>query len=282
MSTEKKTNNPFKDKTELENEIKSFLNKHRAFLSNQADRISDYFEMCCYNYIVRFYQAVGYTVSVENLKGKGFKYKLSPAGYPENFSFFKIFKDVEIDSRKLRCEFEIHHNLTIQSSHQEDIYITPDIAVININSVEVENDHYLVKNSSKKFCYVQNKNLQTFCEVKQFNPFPELIFSFMGLFSEIINTVEDRDIRFEHIAPSLMISGKGKLHTNKIKESVEGRHPLNMIFDLFQTGPVTFSKKYASALVTVGSKNISLTNTPEEKEEAENHIDVFSEDDLPF
>lgn len=279
MSTKKKTYNPFKDKSELEDDIKSFLNKHRTFLSNQADRISDYFEMCCYNYIVRFYQAKGYTLVVENLKSKGFRYKLSPAGYPENFSYFKIFKDIEIEGEKKRCEFEIHHNLTIQSSQQEDIYITPDIAVINIDSIETESDHYLVENSSKKFCYVKNENLQTFCEVKQFNPFPELLFSFMGLYSEIINSEESRNDDYEHIAPSLMISGKGKLHTNKIKESLEERYLVNMIYDLFETGSITFSKKYASALVTVGSKNVKLFDTP--KEEDTNMVEI-NDDDLPF
>lgn len=279
MSIEKKTYNPFKDKSELEDDIKSFLNKHRTFLSNQADRISDYFEMCCYNYIVRFYQAKGYTLVVENLKSKGFRYKLSPAGYPENFSYFKIYKDIELEGVKKRCEFEIHHNLTIQSSQQEDIYLTPDIAVINIDSVETENDHYLVENSSKKFCYVKNENLQTFCEVKQFNPFPELLFSFMGLYSEIINSEENRDHNFEHIAPSLLISGKGKLHTNKIKESLEERFLLNMIYDLFETGSITFSKRFASLLATVGSKNVRLIDTPEEE-----NINTaeLNDDDLPF
>ena len=45
--------------------------------------------------------------------------------------------------------FEIHHNLTVQSGHQEDIYLTPDISVINKDSIVSDKDHYLVENSTK-------------------------------------------------------------------------------------------------------------------------------------
>ena len=263
----------------MEEEIKSFLNRHRTFLSNQADRISDYFEMCCYNYIVRYYKARDYSITVENLIGKAFKYKLSPAGYPENFSFFKVTKMIEENGEKFQVEFEIHHNLTVQSSYQENIFLTPDISVINANTIVSDQDHYLVENSSKKFCYVKNENLQTFCEVKQFNPFPELIFSFTGLYSEMYSIKEKLDQRFEHIAPSLMISGKGKVHTDVIKKSIESRYPSNIVFDLFETGSITFSKKFSNALTSVGSKNITLTESPEKEIIDEN---ILSNDDLPF
>jgi hypothetical protein len=275
VSTEKKTYNPYRDKSEMEGEIKSFLNKHRAFLSNQADRISDYFEMCCYNYIVRYYKARDYNVAVNNLIGKAFRYKLSPAGYPENFSFFKVTKMIKANGKKHQVEFEIHHNLTVQSSFQNDIFLTPDISVINANSIISDHDHYLVKNTSKKFCYVKNEDLQTFCEVKQFNPFPELIFSFTGLYSEMFSKKENLDERFEHIAPSLMISGKGKVHTEVIKKSVESRYPSNIVFDLFESGSATFSRRFAKDLAVVFASSPKLL---EYVKAENNHEDV----DLPF
>jgi hypothetical protein len=277
VSEEKKTYNPFRDKSEMEDEIKSFLNKHRTFLSNQAERISDYFQMCCYNYIVRYYTAKGYDVSVENLIGSAFKYKLSPAGYPENFSYFKVTKMILQKGKKHQVEFEIHHNLTVQSSFQDDIFLTPDISVINANSIISDQDHYLVENSSKKFCYVKNRDLQTFCEVKQFNPFPELIFSFTGLYSEMFSTKNKFDERFTHIAPSLLISGKGKEHTEVIKSSIEKRYPSNIVFDLFESGSFTFSNRLVSNLTIIPSSNPTVTDVTEKEKER-----LMSDEDLPF
>ena len=54
--------NPFKKVEDFENEINEFLKKNKTFISNQGKRISDYFEMSCYNYIVRFYQNQGFTL----------------------------------------------------------------------------------------------------------------------------------------------------------------------------------------------------------------------------
>ena len=51
--------NPFKKVEDFENEINDFLKRNKTFISNQGKRISDYFEMSCYNYIVRFYQNQG-------------------------------------------------------------------------------------------------------------------------------------------------------------------------------------------------------------------------------
>lgn len=195
----KKMANPFKTPEAFEEEIKSFLWRHKTFVANQASRISDYFEMCCYNHIVKYYENSGFEVIVENLISKKFRYKLSPSGYPSNFSFFKISKRIQNRSKTYIYEFEIHHNLTIQSAIEKDIYLTPDISVINVGSIIEDDTHYMVEKSTKKFCYVANSDLQTFCEVKQFNPFPELLFSFNGMYIEMFdrNTIrEEEDLPF--------------------------------------------------------------------------------------
>lgn len=270
--------NPFKKPEEFEEEIKTFLKYHKTFISNQANRISDYFEMCCYNHIVRFYEYSGFEVTVENLINNQFRYKLSPAGYPSNFSYFKIKKEIEIDRKKYYYEFEVHHNLTIQSAIENEIYLTPDISVINAGTIVEDEKHYMVEKSSKKFCYVENKNLQTFCEVKQFNPFPELLFSFNGMYIEMVDG-DNRESKLEikHIAPSLMLSGKGNIHTEKIRKSLEGRNSSNIIFDVFETGSITFSKRFVATLNTIQS-----ANTKKIKGSKKVTKRIVKDEDLPF
>ena len=217
--------------------------------------------MSCYNYIVRFYENQGFTLEVKNLIAKKFKYKLSPSGYPENFSFFEIRLENKFEEEIKEICFEIHHNLTVQSGHQEDIYLTPDISVINKDSIVSDKDHYLVENSTKKFCYVENKNLQTFCEVKNFNPFPELLFNFIGLYNELKKEVLDNESQREfprHLAPSLMISGKGNVHSERIKKSLEARYKINLLYDLFEHGLRSFSIHNSKHLKQIGSLNTKL------------------------
>jgi hypothetical protein len=48
--------NPFKSITDFESEINDFLKRNKTFISSHGNRISEYFEMCCYNYIVRYYE----------------------------------------------------------------------------------------------------------------------------------------------------------------------------------------------------------------------------------
>lgn len=272
--------NPFKTPEAFEEEIKTFLRRHKTFVSKQANRISDYFEMCCYNHIVKYYEHHDFEVTIENLIAKKFKYKLSPTGYPSNFSFFKISKKNVFDGKAVVYEFEVHHNLTVQSAIDNEIYLTPDISVINAGSILEENAHYLVENSSKKFCYVTNSDLQTFCEVKHYNPFPELLFSFNGMYLELIAEARkgNEEHNIKHIAPSLMLSGKGNLHAERIKSSLESRNNSNIIFDLFETGSITFSRRLVGSLNYLDAQNV----IGQEISNNQNILRVIDDEDLPF
>ena len=84
----KKFKSPFKDKGLLISEINNFLNKYRTVFRNQSSRISDYFEMSVYNSIVKYYESSRYNVRCANLINGEFRYKLTPTGYPQNFSYF--------------------------------------------------------------------------------------------------------------------------------------------------------------------------------------------------
>jgi hypothetical protein len=217
--TKKKTTStsPFKNHAQFEQEIRDFANKYKTIVVNQAKRTSDYFEMTCYNYIIRFYENNGYEVSVENLQSGKYRYKCSPSGIQSNYSHFLVSKKVK--SRKRN--FEIQHNVAIQSSHDDEIFTTPDISIIQKGKVKYTKEYYDTKTT---FSYVENKDLISFCEVKQFNPFPELLFNFIGVVNELKKeymTDEGKEELTPHIAPSLMISGKPNKQTKRIRLSLE-------------------------------------------------------------
>jgi len=255
MAEEKQNKkSPFKDTDEFEKEIIEFLNKHKTKVREHSKRISDYFEMCCFNYVVRFYENIGFEVTAENLiKGK-YRYKCSTQGVQSNFSFFKATRMIQENKQV----FDIHHNLAVQSSFNPQIFTTPDIVVINEGKVSEDDMFYSTK---KRFCFVENHDLQTFCEVKQFNPFPELLFNFIGTLNELkhelIDEYKNNENEYKdspHLAPSLMISGKSNDHAERIRESLESRYNINILYDLFEIGLRTFSKKHIDNLNIMKSR----------------------------
>ncbi len=248
-----KTISPFKDWIDFEKEIRDFANKYKTTVVNQAKRTSDYFEMTCFNYIVKFYELNGYELEATNLQARRYKYKCSPAGIQSNFSHF----EATFDSGKNIFLFEIQHNLAVQSSHDGNIFTTPDISIIKKDGVQYTKSYYDTKTI---FSFVNNKDLMTFCEVKQFNPFPELLFNFLGVLNElkkeymVDNGIEHNPI---HIAPSLMISGKPNKQTKNIKISLEKRYCVNILFDLFYSATYTFSKGNVSNLRKTGKNPVA-------------------------
>lgn len=221
---------PYKNKDALINEINKFVNSHNAYLGNHSKRISDYFEMICYNNTVKFYKKNSYVVKIENLDSdNNFVYKLNPTGIPFNFSFFKVEKQY---SKKL-VSFEIHHNLSIESCWQKGTFFTPDVSVIDSESIKYNKGFYRNRN---RFSYSKNKNLQTFIEAKHMNPFPSLLFSFSGLVLEMMGEIIQNECSTKnpkHISPSLVLSGNGNSHSKKIQEALMKRYNLNIIFGLF-------------------------------------------------
>ena len=153
---------------------------------------------------------------------------------------------------KKKCEFEIQHNLAIQSSHHKELFTTPDISIIKKGKVKTTTEYY---DSKKRFSFANNIDVMSFCEVKQFNPFPELLFNFIGTVNELqkdIITNKAKVLDPPHIAPSLMISGKPNKQTTRIKEVLENRYCINIIYDIFYSGATTFSKNNPNNLRTFG------------------------------
>jgi len=244
---------PFKHKDILENEIKTFANKFKATVVNQASRISDFFEMSCYNHIVTYYENMDYEVTIENLQKGKYRYKCSPSGVQSNFSYFQLSKKVN----GVLYEFELQHNLAVESSQSNFIFTTPDISIIKKGKVCESITYYDTK---RRFCYVSNENLISFIEVKQFNPFPELLFNFIGVVDELRKDVmikTDERLVPNHIAPSLMISGQPNKPAQRIIDQLHLRYCINIIPDIFHSGAYTFSRGNVEDLRCVGEMSSS-------------------------
>lgn len=207
--------------------------------------------MSCFNYIVKFYELNGYTLEPANLQtGKRYKYKCSPSGIQSNFSYF----EASFDTGTEKIIFEIQHNLAVQSSHDKNIFTSPDIAIIKKDKIQYTKDYYDTKTT---FSFVNNEDLMSFCEVKQFNPFPELLFNFIGVLNELKKEYmidNGFDHTPTHIAPSLMISGKSNKQTDNIKSSLQNRYCVNILFDLFYSSIYTFSKNNINNIRKTGKK----------------------------
>lgn len=239
---------PFKKVDEFEQELKDFANKYKTTISEHSCRISDYFEMSCYNLIVRYYEHQGYKATIENEQKGQFRFKCSPAGLIENFSYMKLTKDNET--------YHLYHNAPIQSAHDPEVFTTPDIVVASDAKSTVTIDYYKTK---KKFSYLHNSEMITFCEAKHHTPFPELIINFIGTVNELKPSCmyeEEKDYSV-HIAPSLMMSGCLSKPTEKVGRSLEKRYFVNVLGDLFmEPYKTTFSATGIKFLATLGNKRI--------------------------
>lgn len=246
-----KNKHPFKSFASFEKDIKTFLNKYKKTIAAHSKKASSYFEMTCYNKIVSFYENNGYTATIENLQAGKYRYKCSTSGIQSNFSNFKIEKRAGRKS----FAYDIHHNLAVQSYHSQELFTTPDISVIKAGTVKERTDYYDTK---IRFCYSENKDLQTFCEVKNFTPFPELIFNFIGIVNELKGDIiagKPKSSKLPHIAPSLLISGKANKPTSNIKDGLEKRYRINIFYDLYDAGANIFAL-YNNHRITVTSKQV--------------------------
>jgi hypothetical protein len=252
MATNK---SPFKDNNELKKDIQIFLNTHRTTFSQEIDRTSTYFEIAVFNDLVRFYENTGFQVTPKNLKPRKrqFVYALSPNAKPENVSYFNVIKKYKKSPDR---EFEIRHNVRVQSAHDERIFVSPDYAVIepeSITSGKVK--HYY--NAKSDYFYVEASKLATFAETKHYNPGPELVLNFVGLVNELMPNLMHNDIPSDlpkHFGPALFVSGVGNSHIRDIQESLQERYKINVLLGLFAYPSQLHSVRNQASIEKIGSK----------------------------
>lgn len=250
-----KRSTPFKAPSAFEKELTEFSNRYKVLLAEHAKRISDYFEMTCYNLVIRYYEKKGYELEVQNLQGGKFKFKCSPTGLLKNFSYFKATKKGAQEG--VDEVIYIYHNATVQSAFDVKVFTTPDIVVSNSNIPAETKDYYVTK---KALSYIPKENLVTFCEAKHLTPFPELMVNFIGTVHELKPECVDDNKEHsnsEHLAPSLMMSGTFSRPTIRIQHSFEKRYYVDFIDNLFEDVNVRlFLSKYRMDLIaTLGKKS---------------------------
>ena len=249
-----KTKSPYKDNKEFEKDLKNFANKFRVTIAEHSLKTSGYFEISCYNLILRYYEKKGYTLEVMNVQSDGFKFKCGPHGYISNFSYFKATKT---DGDGQEESVYILHNATVQSAFDDKVFTTPDIVIAKTDVADETTDYYITKH---KLTYIGKENLVSFCEAKHLTPFPELMINFMGIVHELKPECmrdEVAKVASGHIAPSLMISGTFGKPTKRIQESLEKRYYVNFLDNLFDDSSVGAfsSKSKVNKMATLSKKS---------------------------
>jgi len=246
---------PFKDNKVLEREIRAFLKRHQATFAQNAKRTSAFFELATYNSVVKFYEARGYAVVAKDLKGrdrKEFVYAMSPLALPSRCSYF--LATMPYKTRPAR-EFEIRHNLRVQSAHDVSVFVSPDYAVVERGAVvEVSAPHNF--GGLGAYCYAEARNLRTFAEAKHYQPSAEMLLNFVGLVNELMPVLMTGSIPGGypvHCGPSIFISGVGSRHVERIKASLAQRYGINVFLGVFSRPNQLCSKSNYPNVKTVGS-----------------------------
>jgi hypothetical protein len=239
----KSSKNPYKDRKELLRDINSFISRNGGVFNQLAKRMSDLFEMSIYNDVVKYYKRKRYTIEVLNLKRDGtFKYKLSTSGLKENFSYFYCYKSTIKKRKRVKIEIEIHHNLKVQSTHDNHIYYTSDICVCNKDGAKT-----IKQRNRRRHSFIKNSELISFFEVKNLNPFPEVLFGFSGLVLEVMPQFINGSVKAcpngDHLTPSIIFSGLGSEHVERVSDSLKDRYGYNIITGLYANKNQIYSFK---------------------------------------
>jgi hypothetical protein len=250
-----KSRSPFLDNSLLQQEIDDFLTRFRATFAQQVQRTSAFFEIACYNDLVRYYEAMHFEVTPHNTmpRSKQFVYALSTNAKPENCSYFvakRTYPTIGV------MAFEIRHNLRIQSAHDDGVFVSPDYAVINPGTLTSRRDpdYY---NGKVEYDFVPAAEVQTFAETKHYTPSPELILNFVGLVNELLPNLMRGDVPSsapKHLGPSLFISGAGNSHHDRIRASLAKRYSINIFLGLFARRTQVYAASNQRNLVKIGTR----------------------------
>lgn len=234
---------PYIDRKELLRDISSFVRRNGGTFRQLAKRMSDLFEMTIYNDVIKYYKRKKCAIEIHKLKRDGtFKYKLSTSGLAENFSYFTIISKKSNCDKSLSKSYEIHHNIKVQSAHDKHIYFTADISVCNAGGTKT-----IMQKNGRRHSFIENEKLINFFEVKNMNPFPEVLFSFSGLVLEIMPQFIEKTVlattKGDHLTPSLIFSGTSSAHAEKVCESLKSRYNYNIISGLYVNKSQVYSFK---------------------------------------
>jgi hypothetical protein len=233
---------PWKSRSELLKDIASFVGRNGGYFRQVAPRMSDLFEMSVYNDAVRYYRRNSFNLSIKNLGASGtFRYKLAPNGLADNFSYFHVEKEIGRGGSRRIMSYEIHHNIKVQSAHELHIYYTADVTVTVADGVSTQKIA-----GGKRHSFIDAGKLITFFEVKNMNPFPEVMFSFSGLVLELFPALIAGTLKpggNTHLLPMLVFSGRGSDHSARVAASLMNRYGFNIVSGLYANKGQIYSLK---------------------------------------
>lgn len=182
---------------EIETAMKNFIAKHSMQFKDLALRETALLELGALTMASEHYRLKGYVVTVENPKNGLFAAKLSSAGHPFNFSWFRCELDGNV--------FEIHSNLAVEGAHKDGARYVVDVAIVN-------GDTAVPKTKPKiPWDKLENESLSTFVEVKKLIVYPMLLAQFVGIVHEIspqsLKKSKSTSAPSDHFPPSLISLG---------------------------------------------------------------------------
>src|SRR5208283_884650 len=104
---------PFKERSAFHEEIHSFLDNYGNKINQEVKKISTLFEITCYNYVIEYYENLGFNVIPRNPKGSEntFIYKTSPSGNLEKYSYFEATIQIQTKHGPNVLTFNIRQNV---------------------------------------------------------------------------------------------------------------------------------------------------------------------------
>jgi hypothetical protein len=217
----------------VEVKVKNFAEKYSMVYCKNKRELSASFEIGCFHALLHYYQEMGYLVTPINLTKAGeFRYLTTPSGNPANFSYVTLSSN--------EGDYEIRQQVRIHSDIDKDIAFSPDITVLFKDSeIYSETDKDYAK-GKRKFYTVASKDVVAAHECKSMVPFPELMVSFIGMFTtahawyRYKNWKKFWNNEGTHLAPTLFVGGCASGVHLKMIFAIQRAFPVNIVVGLHQ------------------------------------------------
>lgn len=200
---------------QLAAELGGFIAAHQAQFDQIPARQYQLLELAALALCSEHYRRSGYAVTPQNLDGTFFKVKTGTRGKSWNYSWFQC--------ERADTKVEIHANLSVRGSHDDDGVYCVDVAVTKEGCLPIQ------PAERKAFNAVPNSELVTFAEAKKLIAYPMLLAQFLGIVHEVkyrFVSGQRRPRGFcssSHFDPALITIGYLQPTTQRIRDGFRKR-----------------------------------------------------------
>lgn len=193
-------------------ELTTFLTRHRAAFAEVSRRQSQLLEIGALTFAVEHYRKKSYVVRAEGLSSGLFHVKLASQGDPKNYSWFTCSRG--------GSRFEVYLNLPVFGGYGDGGIYVVDVGVVQPGALPT-------RLRGKPYA-VENSQLITFAEVKNFKIYPMLLAHFVGIVHELQpGCLGGRRSygfkRDDHFAPTLFTVGNITENSDLIRRGFAAR-----------------------------------------------------------